>query len=414
MGRFAMAANTLNNETRSQFQFKMGIWAVSIIFIVTAAGQCLCVSQAWGKGLSRGGNQIWHQDVGIFGKAEEDDAFGKAVASGDFNGDGYDDLAVGAIDEDIGEISSAGAVNVIYGTAEGLAAFGNQIWYQNISGIQDASEAYDHFGESIASGDFNGDGYDDLAVGVSSEDIGEISGGGAVNIIYGTAEGLAASGNQMWHQNSTGILGGAEHSDYFGAAVASGDFNGDAYDDLAVGVSSESIGEIFRAGAVNVIYGASEGLAASGNQMWHQDSPGILGGAETNDVFGESLASGDFDGDGYDDLAVGAKGEYIGDIPDAGMVNVIYGTSEGLASSGNQIWHQDITDIAGEAQGYDHFGNSVAAGNFNGDRSSDLAVGAYTDKLPSGIHAGAVNVFYSVPDPVTPPAIILFLLNKDQ
>jgi hypothetical protein len=251
-------------------------------------------------------------------------------------------------------------------------------------------------------------------VGAKGEDIGEISGGGAVNIIYGTAEGLAASGNQMWHQNSTGILGGAEHSDYFGAAVASGDFNGDAYDDLAVGVSSESIGEIFRAGAVNVIYGASEGLAASGNQMWHQDSPGILGGAETNDVFGESLASGDFDGDGYDDLAVGAKGEYIGDIPDAGMVNVIYGTSEGLASSGNQIWHQDITDIAGEAQGYDHFGNSVAAGNFNGDRSSDLAVGAYTDKLPSGIHAGAVNVFYSVPDPVTPPAIILFLLNKDQ
>jgi hypothetical protein len=251
-------------------------------------------------------------------------------------------------------------------------------------------------------------------VGAKGEDIGEISGGGAVNIIYGTAEGLAASGNQMWHQNSTGILGGAETNDVFGESLASGDFDGDGYDDLAVGVSSESIGEIFRAGAVNVIYGASEGLAASGNQMWHQDSPGILGGAETNDVFGESLASGDFDGDGYDDLAVGAKGEYIGDIPDAGMVNVIYGTSEGLASSGNQIWHQDITDIAGEAQGYDHFGNSVAAGNFNGDRSSDLAVGAYTDKLPSGIHAGAVNVFYSVPDPVTPPAIILFLLNKDQ
>ena len=91
-----------------------------------------------------------------------------AEVRADFNGDGFDDLAVGVPGEDIGTINSAGAVNVIYGSSGGLSCGGNQFWHQDSSGILDTAEASDQFGDALAAGDFNGDGFDDdLAVGVS-------------------------------------------------------------------------------------------------------------------------------------------------------------------------------------------------------------------------------------------------------
>ena len=83
-----------------------------------------------------------------------------------------------------------------------------------------------------------------------------------------------------------------------------GDFNDDGYDDLAVGVPYEDVGAIANAGAVNVIYGSPNGLTPAGDQLWHQDSPGILGRAEANDRFGAALAAGDFNGDGLTDFMI--------------------------------------------------------------------------------------------------------------
>ena len=348
-----------------------------------------------GGGLTEIDNQFWHQDSpGILGTPEETDLFGHALASGDFNGDGFDDLAVGVSNESIGDTAGAGAVSVIYGSDDGLTEAGNQLWHQDSTGIVGAVEPVDRFGRALTSADFNGDGFDDLAVGVFGEDIGSISAAGAVNVIYGSDGGLTQAGNQLWSQASTGILGAAEEGDRFGEALTSGDFDGDGFADLAVGVSLEDIDGNSAAGAVNVIYGSDGGLTAAGSQFWHQNSPGIADTIEEGDLFGWELASGNFNGDEFADLAVGAPREDIDGVEDAGAVNVIYGSSAGLTDVGNQLWSQASTGILGAAEPVDLFGWRVASGDFDGDGFADLAVNVVGEDIDGAENAGAVNVIY--------------------
>src|SRR5262249_22043860 len=89
------------------------------------------------------------------------------------------------------------------------------------------------------------------------------------------------------------------------------DFNGDGFDDLAIGVPGEKIGSTEQAGAVIVLYGASSGLTSSGAQIFRQGAAGVPGTPETSDHFGASVAAGDLDGDGYADLAIGVPGEDV-------------------------------------------------------------------------------------------------------
>ena len=150
-------------------------------------------------------------------------------------------MAVGVPNEKI-DSTFPGAVNIIYGSqGSGLTAIGNQAWHQDSPGILDAeetgAESGDTFGTSVTAGDFNNDGIEDLAIGVPAETIINKILAGAINIIYGSqGSGLTALGNEAWDQNSPGILDDAETPDRFGGHVTAGDFDGDGFDDLTIGV----------------------------------------------------------------------------------------------------------------------------------------------------------------------------------
>src|SRR4029077_9471581 len=120
-------------------------------------------------------------------------------------------------------------------------------------------------------------------------------------------------------QDSPGIQDQAESSDQFGFSLASGDFDGDGFDDLAIGVPLEDIGQpvISNVGMVAVIYGSATGLSQR-NQIWTQNTPGIQGEAESGDEFSWSLAANDYGNDGFDDLAVGVPFENVDPITDSG------------------------------------------------------------------------------------------------
>lgn len=326
------------------------------------------------SGLSGTRDEYWQQNYLDGSDAEIYEYFGIALAVGDFDGDGYFDLAVGVPYEDVGSVGQAGAVNVIYGTgAGGLDVAGNQYWNQDESGVAGTAEENDHFGSSLAAGDFDGDGYDDLAIGIPDEDIGTVVDAGGVQVMYGTASGLTALGDEIWDQG-----GGAETGDQYGKAVAIGDFDNDGYDDLVVGIPNEDLGSIVNTGAVEIYYGSATGLITRvSNDFWHQDRSGVADTADGGDLFGSSLTVGDFDGDDYADLAVGVPYEGVGSpaVEDAGAVNVLYGSADGISSSGSDYWHQDSAGIGSITEESDRFGFALTAGDFDGDGYTDLAVG---------------------------------------
>jgi hypothetical protein len=167
----------------------------------------------------------------------------------------------------------------------------------------------DEFAHSLAAGDFDGDGVDDLATGIPFDDnAGALQpNSGIVVVRYGVSgRGLAGG---VAGQTLSQIFGGspdpAEQNDQFGRALAAGDFDGDGFDDLAVGVPDESIDQGAGEGAVQVYYGSAGGLELGGVQLFSEDSDGVPGETSAQDRFGWALAVADFDGDGRDDLAVG-------------------------------------------------------------------------------------------------------------
>ncbi len=271
------------------------------------------------------------------------DRLGVAVASaGDVNNDGYDDLVVVAGGYPGGV--SRGRVYVYHGGPGGP----DTIPERTLTGEADN----DQFGFSVAgAGDVNGDGYGDLLVGAYQNDQGG-NGAGKFYLYYGSAGGVG----DIPAFTATGEQAG----DSFGWRVAgAGDVNGDGYDDVLVTAPGYPAGS--KAGRVYLFYGAASGLSSTAVIS-------ITGEANLQE-FGNSAASaGDVNGDGYDDIIVGA---YRNDDwgPTAGKVYLYYGSAAGLDVT-------TPTTIIGENP-FDRFGYAVStAGDVNGDGYADVLVGA--------------------------------------
>ena len=402
-------------------------------------------------GLTSAGNQLFDQAIG----KEDNDRFGAALASGDFNGDPYSDLAVGVPGERDSSGRVVGAVQIFYGSPEGLSRTGSLtlranlflipvtgpdltvVFRENMSlvwgdfdgnmvgdlAIEGAAESPSCdvgivlllgaqglplstsrkqevfvrggcrpntvFNDAaLAAGDFTGDGRDELVVGTPHTNVSTIR-AGRVTILAGAATGVTTE--PMQEINEPAFLAplddtDAEFGDEFGAALAVGDFNGDGNKDLAIGAPGEDVGNsptttgINSAGAVSIFTGGGSGASTlSFAQKLTQSSPGIEA-AETNDVFGASLAANNFNGDLFSDLAIGAPGETLAGQAGAGAVSVIYGTSTGLstaASAGHpahQFFHEDVTGFSRTTEAGDRFGTSLSAWNFGNGAQADLII----------------------------------------
>lgn len=197
--------------------------------------------------------------------------------------------------------------------------------------LNNAATASAHHGAALAGGDFNGDGYDDLAVGVPYGRSGATR-PGFVTLYYGAADPLATT--SPLYQGSDP----PEDGDLFGASLAAADFNGDSFIDLAVGVPYENVGGRSTAGAVNVYFG-QPAVSFGTVQFLHQDSFHVRDNSELGDFFGFSLTTGDFNGDGLTDLAIGIPFEDVSSntVVNAGAVALLAGSSLGITPESNQL-----------------------------------------------------------------------------
>ena len=344
------------------------------------------------RGLSAAGAKLWSQaDPALQGAAQAASHFGGALAAGDLNGDGFADLAIGIPDSDVGIVLDAGRVQVLYGSLQGLGVAGNQLWNEGQL-TNGAAEQSNQFGAALAIGDFDADGFADLAIGVPGDNAGPLAAAGTVRVVYGTQARLTAAGDQQFNQNM--LTGGSEAGDRFGSALATGDFDGDGFADLAIGVPNEDLGTVVNAGAVDTIHGSARKLTVTRVELWHQGKVGVTGAMTDNERFGAALTTGDFNGDGFADLAIGVPGEKVGTIIGAGGVNVLYATRQGLTANLDQLWTQNSAAVAGTAATDDHFGAAVATGDFNGDGFADLAIGIPGENVGNEIDAGAVEILY--------------------
>lgn len=343
--------------------------------------------------------QVWTQNTpGIYDGAEANDYFGMAIQTGDFNDDGFGDIAIGVPYEDINGQVDAGAVNVIYGSARGLTRTGNQLWHQDSTNIEGAAEAGDYFGSTFAAADFDDDGVNDLAIGARGEDIG-VGGvdqiqAGAVNVIYGSTSGLTSTDDQIWHQEIAGIVNTAKSGDYFGYALGVGDFDGDGKRDLAISVIGEDVGSGADGGAVAIIRGSNSGLTSTGNMIVSQDTPGVPDVSENYDYFGYALKGGDLNKDGYSDLVVGVPMEDLNSpvAADSGGINILYGSSSGLTGTGSQYLRQGASSVVDTAEAGDNFGFALYLNDFNADGNLDLIVGAPAENASAHADDGSITL----------------------
>ncbi|WP_448322181.1 FG-GAP-like repeat-containing protein [Streptomyces sp. CO7] len=227
----------------------------------------------WGSRLLLGGGATGFKRGWVTGDSTRSTPAGTGI--GDINGDGYDDVVVGAEDW-------SDKVRISYGSASGLSEANTVLLDQDSPGIPGAQEEGDLFGSSVSVADMTGDGYADIALGVAGEDIGTIEDAGAVVLVPGSAAGVTGAGAKAVNQDTAGIPGVGEAGDMFGVSTALLDMNGNGYRDLAVGTTAENS----ENGAVWLLRGGSAGLSTKNAYAFGAKD---VGAAYTDAWFGFSV-----------------------------------------------------------------------------------------------------------------------------
>lgn len=317
------------------------------------------------------GGPAWVMSVLRPGGGVANDHLGSALASGDFNNDGFDDLAVGIPDDDT-FAANAGAVIIYYGAA---APFAGWNWV-----FDPAPVANDRFGTALAAGAIDAGAADDLVVAAPWQDVGGVADAGTVSMYTGGV-GFVVK------RTHPGYLAG----DHFGATLAVSNFNGDPYNDLAVGIPDDDVAGLVDAGSVMMLHSNGATLVLVGR--WHQNA-GLPNVVEANDHFGAALAAGDVDLDGDDDLIVGVPYEDLAAGADVGMVHVLRGTA-GMGAGGGITGAGTLvrTEPAAARAPDDKFGASVACGDYQPGGILEIAVGAPEEDYVAGGLADVGRLF---------------------
>ncbi|MEN1728086.1 MAG: integrin alpha [Pseudomonadota bacterium] len=331
-------------------------------------------------------------------------------AAGDLNGDGLEDLVIGASRSNLPGASDAGRVFVLYGTNTGQPNRNLSTITAFNGAVINGGTAGDQAGESVSSaGDINGDGIDDLIIGATYADSNGNSATGRTFVVFGSSSGLPSPFSLASVNGLNGfVLNGESELDFSGSSVSSaGDLNGDGIDDLVIGAGEADAAGVSDAGKSYVIFGSTSPFPSPFNLSSLNGSNGfVLNGEADGDLAGLPVSgAGDINGDGIDDLVIGAFGASPGGDVRRGRAYVVFGTSSGFSNPFNlsTVNGSNGFVINGEAAG-DRAGRSVSgAGDVNSDGIDDLIIGASQADPNGQADAGRSYVIYGSTTSFTNP-----------